>query len=352
MASTVTPMNNRPFRIIAPFAMMALAAVSVAQSKSEPGKLSGLVFGDLYTIPSHNNNLIQGRSGLNIRRVYLTYDKKIDDRFSTRIRIEANGAGDYKSENLMQPYFKDLYLQYNGKDNLKVLVGLIPTPSWSWVEDTLGYRPVEKTPLDLWRMADARDQGIAVKGTDSSKNLFYHLMYGTTSGVRGHRDKGTAFYGSLGYKLSPELTIEGYADTSRRFDKTEWNTLAANLVYKKDALTAGLTAATQNRKPAGGGASTTIGVTSLYLDYKVNDRIKPFARVDILNAAVPGADKIPYLVVSALGKPTLYILGFDYKINENFHIMPNVESISYRQAGAAVRPGNDTTYRLTFYIKF
>src|SRR5512139_1250635 len=65
------------------------------------GKFSGLMFGDYYlydkwhqdTISSSNTNSVQKQQGFWFRRLYFTYDLQLNEKFTTRFRIEMNSNG-------------------------------------------------------------------------------------------------------------------------------------------------------------------------------------------------------------------------------------------------------------------
>ncbi|RMH11665.1 MAG: hypothetical protein D6701_14695, partial [Gemmatimonadetes bacterium] len=60
-------------------------------------KVSGLAFGDIYAVAQHHDADIDGANGAWMRRIYLTFDEKLDDEFSFRLRFEAASPGDFES---------------------------------------------------------------------------------------------------------------------------------------------------------------------------------------------------------------------------------------------------------------
>lgn len=330
-------------------ALFSLASIATAQTASDPGKISGQVFGDAFTVVKHHDSSIKGSNGLWFRRINLIYDKVLTKGISARLRLEALSPGDFKSESTMQTFFKDAYIQFDGNGYV-VLAGLIPTATITFLETSLGYRPVEKTPLDLYKMGEPRDQGIALKGATADKKLAYHVAIGTASGTRGRTGKGNAEYGSVAFKITPELTLEAYVDHAKKTSGTTWTTEQGSLVYKGKGFNAGLTLASQKRKTGAG--HYDIGFVSLYLDKELSNGTKPFFRMDVLSNAIPNADTIPYLILSKDGKPTLFLAGIDFKLANNVHLIPNIEHVSYRKFGAAATPRSDTFLRITFSYSF
>ncbi|MBI5707901.1 MAG: hypothetical protein HZC36_13030 [Armatimonadetes bacterium] len=332
-------------------AAVATYSQAAAQGGKDPGQISGYAFGDIYSANKHHNSAIQGMNGFWFRRIYLTYDKKMDAGFAARFRLEANSPGDFTSSTTMQPFIKDMYLQRSQGDQ-KFYLGLIPTPTWDNIDSTLAYRHIEKSPLDLFKMGEARDQGISVKGPlDKEKKTTYWLMVGNGSGTKGKTEKGNAIYFQLAHKLTKDLTIEGYVDRWDKTGHTDWRTAYLNLMYVTPQSKAGLLFADQRRQNATG-PDTKLQVTSLYVDTKVSDNARPFFRVDFVNNPVPGADKISYLALSKDAKPTFYMAGLEYKLSEDVKIIPNIEYVTYRDSTTSSTPKNNVFFRVTFFFAF
>lgn len=340
-------------------ALVAGLAVSAgAQGKGDNGKLSGVLFGDLYSVGSHNSGKSDGKSGLWNRRFNLSYDRKLDAAWSMRLRVEFGDAGKashgqnvFSSEHSVDPFMKDAWLRYtmNGQ---KITFGLIPTPSYEPNEERLGYRPFEKTPLDFWRLGSSRDKGISIAGPlDADKKFDYMLMVGDGSG-RGSSKSGLhTVYGRLGYKATPELYINLYGDAWKRDKGSRWQTAMLEGFYTNEAFKLGLSYVTQ-RRTAPGVNATNVNVLSLYGEAKLNETISPFVRFDVVSQALSDADKIAYYNMSKNGKPTVLQAGIRYRLNKNLEVAPSITSVSYRRVGAAAVPKNDTIFRLTFSLKF
>ena len=54
------------------------------------GKIKGVAFGDYYFVATGAN---KNENGFKFRRIYMTYDLKWNDRWSGRVRYEANDSG-------------------------------------------------------------------------------------------------------------------------------------------------------------------------------------------------------------------------------------------------------------------
>ena len=75
------------------FGLLLFTSILAESAQAENGKLSGYMFGDYYYIASSNAEEREGEDALKFRRMYLTYDKSIDEGISTRFRLEASDAG-------------------------------------------------------------------------------------------------------------------------------------------------------------------------------------------------------------------------------------------------------------------
>lgn len=335
------------------FAMTAVAcaATSLAQDKGDGGKVSGVVFGDFYAIRGHNDAAIKGKDGFWVRRLYLTYDRKIDAKTSAQLRLEAKDPGDFATTATMEPFIKDLWVRYN-ENGHKFTLGLIPTPTWGPAESILGYRPVEKTALDLFRMGSARDKGISVEGPLAKNgSVDYAVMVGDGSGTKSSKGDTRAYYAKLGFKLTPDVTADLYADSWKKEAGAAWRTTKVELFYVGKGARAGVAYASQlRRKP--GAPNSTINVLSLYGEIKAGPRVSPFVRFDTVSDALPDADKIEFYKMSKDGKPALFMVGVRLKVNDAFEIVPSFTTVAYRTGSGGIKPSADSIFRITYSGKF
>lgn len=330
---------------------VAIHSYAFGQTKPDPWKFSGTFYGDYYSVFGHNNATIDGKAGFWIRRLYFTADRDLGDNLSGRVRLEASDPGDFMTSSSMEPFIKDAYLRYNANGH-RVTFGLIPTPTFDPAESALGYRPIEKTPLDLYKMGSSRDKGVSVQGPlDSGKRADYWIMYGDGSGTKSSKGESHAFYGRVGYKVTPEVTVDVYADFWSKDADEEWSTLKGELFYQGKQVKGGLALVSQHRtKP--GSPDVDLDLYSIYLEFKANDRLSPFIRMDVVNDPVPGADTIAYFKMSKDGKPTLLILGVRYRVNGQVEIIPSIETVSYRRGPGGIKPSSDSIFRVTFSAIF
>ena len=77
-----------------------------------------------------------------IKRAYLGYSYKIDERFSTKIIFD---VGNNSSGSSYTAFLKIASLQWNACDNLNINIGMIGTKNFKFMEKTWGRRYIEKS---------------------------------------------------------------------------------------------------------------------------------------------------------------------------------------------------------------
>lgn len=326
--------------------LLAALATPTIHAEEPKGKLSFTLYSDFYSVMRHNVGEIDGKSGFWIRRIYLTYDHKVDDKLSAQFRLEAKDPGDFTTSSNLEPFVKDAWIRWT-ENGHKITFGLIPTPTTVPAEDKLGYRPIEKTPMDLYKFGSTRDKGVSVQGPlGASGKADFTVMIGDGSGTKSSDGEGKTLYGRIGYKLNENWSADLYADCWDKADGEEWKTVKGEIFFRNDRFKAGAMAARQKRTFSKGD-DLNLDVFSLYGELAANEKWSPFVRLDVLGDPVPGADKIEFWHMSDDGKPTLLMVGARYRLHEALEIIPSYTSIRYRGGSS----GNDAMFRLTFSAK-
>lgn len=337
-------------RIALPYALSTLA-VCAAAGEEPKGKFSFTMYSDFYSVLKHNVGEIDGKSGFWFRRLYLTYDHKVDERLSAQFRLEAKDPGDFETSSNLEPFVKDAWLRWS-ENGYKFTFGLIPTPTTGPAEEKLGYRPIEKTPLDLYKFGSTRDKGISVQGPlGAGGRADFVVMLGDASGTKSSDGDASAMYGRVGYKLNDQWGADLYADCWDKVDDEKWRTLKGELFYANDRLKAGAMVAKQKRSYSKGD-DLNLDVLSFYGEFKASEKCSPFIRLDVLGDPVPDADKIEFWHMAEDGKPTLLMFGARYRINEAVEVIPSLTCIKYRGiAEGKSSSDKDMIFRLTFSAK-
>ncbi len=313
-------------------------------------KISGLAFGDFYWAAANHDESLKDRNGFWFRRIYLTFDKAMTEQLDMRLRFEMNSAGDFRSDARLNPFAKDVYLRWKLTDQHQTYLGLSPTPTWNVVESFWSYRSLEKTVLDLQRMGASRDLGVAFRGSlGSEQKVRYHVMVGNGSSTRGETDKGKGTSASLGYYHNDSLIFEVYSDYDQRLLQDDRNTYQAFMGYKRDWGRLGIQYAHQKRK---GNTKVDLDVFSFFGFVNVSPKVTLIGRYDRMFDPNPEGLRIPYFPFDPTAKFHFLLAGIDWKVTEEFSLMPNLEVVRYDEREDGTRPATDVMPRVTFFYRF
>jgi hypothetical protein len=351
------------FRTLA--AMLALAAPLAAQTPpaaapapaTPPGKpwyekvrISGLLFGDAWAVAAHHDPEIDGQYGFWLRRGYLTFDADIAPKWSARFRLEVNSPGNFESSAKMTPFVKDVWVAWNDGAH-ELVFGISPSPTFERVEGFWGYRAVEKTPLDLYRLGSSRDFGVAWKGSAADGRLSWHAMLGNGAGEGGETNEGKKAMLSIAFRPTKELVLEAYADTEDRPESADRTTFHAFAGFQGARARYGVEYATQERQAAEG-PDRTVSVASVFGAWDLGEKLSLLARVDRSFDGIPDAGDIPYLGLAEDTEFDLFLVGLDYRAHRAVRVVPNVEYVTYRETDGVPPPDDDLIARLTLSVTF
>ncbi|MDX1585916.1 MAG: hypothetical protein R3222_04195 [Balneolaceae bacterium] len=322
------------------------------ESENRTGEFSGVFFGDFYWFPSSHDATLEGNNGFWIRRIYFTYDKDINDSFSTRLRLEMNSEGDFITNSKLFPSVKDAYLRWRNGDH-SVYAGIASTPTWALVEDVWGYRPVEKSPLDLHQFGSSRDLGIAVKGQVGTDNrIGYHFMFGNGNSNRTELNRQKKFMLSLSYRLTDRLVVQGYGDYNGLGNNRDIYTAQLFIGYESESITAGALYAYQFRNNTVQNGDLNLDLASLFLRAPISQNINGYLRADHMFDPNPSGPGIDYLPMDDRTSRTVLIGGLDVELGRDVHLMPNIETVVYGESSVGVRPDADVVPRLTLMYRY
>jgi hypothetical protein len=281
------------------------------------GKLKGYMFGDYFYVVSADDGERKNpekRNAFRFRRIYFTYEKDLSGDFSTRYRLEANDAGFGKGDK-MNPFVKHAYLKWKkAVGGADLYLGLPGTPTWANSEKVWGYRSIEATVMDLNKYGSSADIGAALKG--KSGKLNYHLMVGNGPGQKPEGDHGKKIYGSVSFKATDELLVEGYGDFNMLPGGRDEMTVKGFAGLTNESFKGGVEVFTRIHKKAGrraqAGDDVTITGMSAFGSLAVKQGLKGFGRVDAINNNDTETTDV------------LVIAGLDHSPTKNVHLMPNI----------------------------
>ncbi len=308
----------------------------VFAARAEGGTIKGVMFGEYYYILAADETDAKQprkRNAFRFRRLYFTYQKDIATDFAIRFRLEAKDAG-FAQGAKMEPFVKHGYLQWKkGLGDADIYLGLSGTPTWAVAEKVWGYRSIAKTVLDWNKIGSSADLGAALKG--AAGQLSYHLMVGNGPGQKPEDDHGKKFYGSLSFKATDRLILEGYADFNAKPAGRNERTFKGFVGWQGAKGKVGLEVFSRTNEQVGaGGEDQVITGVSAFGSLPLSAALKGFGRVDAVSHDAED------------DRDLLFIAGLDYAAAKAVHLMPNVivESSTGRDA--------NVQGRLTFFCKF
>jgi hypothetical protein len=331
------------------FTLVVLSGAFPAQfavAADKPGvELGGLVFGDLYYVPSHHLPEGDDATGLVMRRAYLTLNAKFGAGWFGRVRLETNQAGEFETYDF-DTDFKDLYL---GRDfgKQRVIAGLTSTPTYDLIEKIWGARYLMRTALDLQGIA-SRDTGLYAAGPlGSSSRWSYRAMVASAADFAKDSNDDERVLMAVSYLPAPGWTLDFYADYQWRDDPDDWWLLQAFAAYQTDNIRWGVQYSYQDR-----GADSPLDVASAFLVVGAGEKRNWIARVDRLFEPSPRRNSIDYLPFDPTASATLLLGGLEFQTNEHFAVTPNVVIIHYDHNDQGQRPETDVHLRLTLFVNF
>jgi len=329
--------------------VLALVNPSFAEEEKVSAKIHGYMIPEYYFVLDHHTGDkdaggISGQHGFWFRRIYLGYDQKFGD-FGFRVRLEGNSPA--FEEGTIVPFVKDLYLKYKLGSSVELQAGMYSPPTFDKIEDFWGYRHIEKTPLDLFKLASSRDIGFGISG---GKNFIYTLMYANFGSNKGEDNQGKGFFGRLGYETET-LYVEanGYvaADGDKDYQlfqgfagiQGKWGNLGLNYAYKNQSEE--------------GEEDMNTSLVSAFSTIKLGKKATLVVRYDHFldpNLKDPG-DYLP--IASTTAAPRLLIVALDFKVHKQVQIGPNIKYVFYGDAVEGMeKPDADFFVGLTGKIKF
>jgi hypothetical protein len=356
-----------------PSVLVCLFLVSSAFAQDDSGgKFSGQMFGDYFynvmrdsTISNIPNTALSGKKDLNgfqFRRIYFTYDYKISDKFSTRFRLESQTQVGVENS-IFVVFIKDAFLQWNDIfEGSNLIFGIQPPPTFLVSETFWKYRSLERTIMDLRRVASSRDFGIALKGKlINSGKVNYCVMFANGSTFESESDKFKRAYAHLDFLPSENFRITVYGDYRFKPMKDYSGT-----GYSNDALLTSLFLGYQEKNKFSVGLETFLQTNSNDVSQNVNNNLIVSDR-NALGISAFGSYNFSETLAGVLrydyfdnnissdfkGDSRNFILaGLDFKVHQKVSIIPNIEFESYETPANGLTIDPSLTARITFYYEF
>jgi hypothetical protein len=328
-------------------------AVPPAPPPASPWKISGYMFGDYYDFVQDNDAKFDGQHGFWLRRAYLTYDHTLSPKFATRLRLEMNSNGKLAGGTLV-PYVKDAYLRWTFTGRQQLFIGIQPTATFEVIEGVWGYRFIEKTPGDLYKLDSTRDLGVTVSGPLNKSGSFkYVAQFGNDSGNASETDKYKGVRLGARYEKNPGFVVEGFYAFLDRPKDADRQMLQGFMAYQHKKGRVGFQYLWQERKPTAGttAPSVNVSVVSGFGVFTVRpQKVVLFGRLDRVLDPLPDGG-LDYLPISTASPFTFGVAGVEFFLHPSVRFAPNVEFVNYGtpRNTAIEQPKNDVVLRATFY---
>lgn len=311
----------------------------------EKFRIGGLLFGDVYHVPSHHLDEGEGATGLVLRRGYLTFDADFSERWFGRLRFEVNQAGEFETYTF-DVDFKDLYAGLDAGRH-RLLFGLSPTPTFDLIESIWGLRYLARTPMDLQGVA-SRDTGISSKGPlNAAGTLSYRAMLGAGLEFGNESGDGRKWMGALAWTPSPQWSFDLYLDFEKLSGPTDRTTFQVFVGYKTEPLRWGFQYSNQDREE-----DPPLELASAFVVGKTGKKTSLIGRVDRIIEPSPAGDNISYLPFDPSAPATMFLAGLEFRVTRHLLITPNTVVITYDRNDEGVTPRTDVHLRVTFYLDF
>lgn len=311
---------------------MALLGGLALPALAAEGKISGYMVGDYYY---NLSGPAEKQNGFRFNRIYFTYDAKWSDKVSGRFRLEANDAGFGKRERMI-PYVKECGITWKQAQG-SISAGLVPTLTWALQEKVWGYRPIEKTIMDLHAKGTAVDLGLSwTRKLGGSSSLSLMLSNGNGYSAESDNDKKVAVQaltkvGGLDAKL--------YADMQPQKGGKDQTTLAGFVGKSGEGFHGGVEGFYRiDKKTAADGEDQKGFGVSVFGAKPVGEGKKVFVRADLYEPNGDAEDD----------QETLLIGGLDWALAKDLHLMPNLRVTLFQDSGKDA----ELTPRLTGFFEF
>ena len=269
-----------------------------------------------------------------IKRSYLGYSYKIDDRFSTKITFDvgSNSAG-----SAYTAFLKIASLKWKTSDKLTLNLGMVGTKNFKFMEKAWGRRYIEKSAQDKYKWANSADVGFTAD-YKISNNLTLDAQVLNGEGYKKIQSDDGLFRGGVGvtYNAGNNLSIRLHQDISPRstYDDMHENQriTTAAIAYTTDKMTLG--AEMDRMENIDNIVDTEQEMMSFYGAYKMSDKYTFFARHD--DASETNQE----------GSYTIY--GIERKVAKGVTIAVNMQSWTDAAEGSEA----ENTLFVNFEYKF
>ena len=259
--------------------LLLLTIFTFSYVSAQNGSPSVKIFSNFnYDMSSEDN--VDAFKAFEIKRSYLGYSYKIDDKFSTKIIFD---VGNNSSGSSYTAFLKIAALKWSALDNLTLNFGMVGTKNFKFMESTWSRRYIQKSALDKYKWANAADAGLTADYRFNDQiTIDAQILNG--EGYKNTQSSNGLFRGTIGltYKVMDNLSVRVSQDVSPRssYDEMSENQTitTAALAYSTDNMTLGAEINMMNN--VANIKDTEEELMSIYGSYKISNGYTLFARYD------------------------------------------------------------------------
>ena len=277
---------------------------------AQEGKPSVKIFSNFnYEISDENDNFKQ----FEIKRSYLGYSYKYDDKFSAKIIFD---VGSNEAGSNYTAFLKIASLSWNATENLSINLGQVGTKNFKFMENAWGKRYVEKSAMDKYKWASAADAGITATYSLSKKVILEgQILNG--EGYKKYQDNSGIFRTGFGgsYNFNNNLSVRVFKDIFADTSENSQDITTAAIAYSNKKISFG--AEKNIMENSENIEERSKDITSIYGSFNFNDKITLFGRID--NITSPDEWNI-------MQDGSYTIIGIERQMNSGVKVSLNMQS--------------------------
>ncbi|MFC1544260.1 porin [Gemmatimonadota bacterium] len=318
-------------------AVVALAQPAAAQVGGN-GTLAGRAYFDLTKGMSNANEDVMT---FGFRRIYFTYNMTMSDNVKGRFRTDVKQDADGK----VRVFMKHAYADWAVNDQFRLRFGQQGTILFGTIEDVWGYRHLEKTLEDLYKVRSSADFGISgsIKAGEAAT---VNVMMSNGEGYDKNEDSAFrkayeaqgVFTPIEGLTVSAHYGLNGYdtdGDPATTGDQDNTSTMDLGVGYEGENYAVG----GSFFNAANFGGADNVDASGFWGFGRYSFADSPLGLVGTYMSFDPDVDTND-------DEETLMILGLDYSPGSGMNIIPNYRSETVG-GGDAVN-----SFVITFYWKW
>ena len=289
-----------------------------------------IVFLSLMAITFSQNNIagysifdMHETDGFDIKRAYFQYTDDISDELFFKIRFDVGRDSD-GDDTKLSAYIKNAYVDWSAYNSVLLSLGLISTNTYGVQEKNWGYRFIDKSVFDKYKMTNTADFGIGMAYQTGSLGVSVQLLNGEGyKNIDADGEQSVYFRAMYGEKNLVKNSGYNFGLVGSNSESSDMSGYFAG--WSSDKIRIGFESGSYDNN------GVVEEATGLYANYSICDKCNIFIRHDLNDLDVDDPiDPIEQTMVGMVWNPT-----------KGLYMSPNI-AIS----------DDVNTYRLTWMFKY